>query len=61
MKHLLKLQDLTKEEILEILDLADKLKYEKNFTRTFSFGNCPFIDKLLRAKKMESETEAPDA
>ena len=29
MKHLLKLQDLTKEEILEILDLADKLKYEK--------------------------------
>ena len=29
MKHLLKLGDLTKEEILEILDLADKLKYEK--------------------------------
>ncbi len=29
MKHLLKLGDLSKEEILEILDLADKLKYEK--------------------------------
>ena len=29
MKHFLKLADLTKEEIVEILDLADKLKYEK--------------------------------
>ena len=29
MKHLLKLGDLTKEEIVSILDLADKLKYEK--------------------------------
>ena len=29
MKHLLKLGDLTKDEIIEILDLADKLKYEK--------------------------------
>ena len=29
MKHLLKLGDLTKEEIVNILDLADKLKYEK--------------------------------
>ncbi len=29
MKHLLKLGDLTKDEILKILDLADKLKYEK--------------------------------
>ncbi len=29
MKHLLKLGDLTKEEIVQILDLADKLKYEK--------------------------------
>ncbi len=29
MKHLLKLGDLTKEEIVKILDLADKLKYEK--------------------------------
>ncbi len=29
MKHLLKLSDLSKEEIVEILDLADKLKYEK--------------------------------
>ncbi len=29
MKHLLKLQDLTKEEILEILNLADQLKFEK--------------------------------
>ncbi len=29
MKHLLKLSDLTKEEITEILDLADKLKAEK--------------------------------
>lgn len=29
MKHLLKLADLSKEEIIEILDLADKLKYEK--------------------------------
>lgn len=28
MKHLLKLLDLTKEEILELLDLADQLKYE---------------------------------
>ena len=29
MKHLLKLMDLTGEEILSILDLADQLKYEK--------------------------------
>ncbi len=29
MKHLLKLMDLSKDEILNILDLADKLKYEK--------------------------------
>ena len=29
MKHLLKLGDLTKEEILQILDLADELKYKK--------------------------------
>jgi ornithine carbamoyltransferase len=28
MKHLLKMQDLSKEEILEILNLADQLKYE---------------------------------
>ncbi len=30
MKHLLKLMDLTKEEIVEILNLADQLKYEKH-------------------------------
>ncbi len=29
MKHLLKLEDLTKEEILDILNLADQLKYQK--------------------------------
>ena len=29
MKHLLKLQDLTKEQILDILNLADQLKFEK--------------------------------
>ena len=29
MKHLLKLSDLTSEEIFEILDLADKLKKER--------------------------------
>ena len=29
MKHLLKLSDLTPEEICGILDLADQLKYEK--------------------------------
>lgn len=29
MKHLLKLSDLTSEEIVEILNLADQLKYEK--------------------------------
>ena len=29
MKHLLKLQDLSREEIAGILDLADQLKYEK--------------------------------
>lgn len=29
MKHLLKLQDLNKEEMLEILNLADQLKFEK--------------------------------
>ena len=28
MKHLLKLSDLSKEEITDILDLADRLKYE---------------------------------
>lgn len=30
MKHLLKLQDLTKEDILDILNLADQLKYENH-------------------------------
>ena len=30
MKHLLKLMDLTKEEITDILNLADQLKYEKH-------------------------------
>ncbi len=29
MNHLLKLQDLSAEEIVRILDLADQLKYEK--------------------------------
>lgn len=29
MKHLLKLLDLSKEEILTILNLADQLKYDK--------------------------------
>ena len=29
MKHLLKLLDLSRGEIIEILDLADQLKYEK--------------------------------
>ena len=29
MKHLLKLSDLTKQEIIDILDLADQLKYAK--------------------------------
>ena len=28
MKHLLKLSDLTSQEILDILNLADQLKYE---------------------------------
>lgn len=30
MKHFLKLLDLTTEEILELLDLADQLKLQKN-------------------------------
>ena len=30
MKHLLKLQDLTREEILSILNLADQFKFERN-------------------------------
>ena len=30
MKHLLKLLDLSTEEIIRILDLADQLKYEEN-------------------------------
>lgn len=29
MKHLLKLLDLTKEEIIDLLNLADQLKYEQ--------------------------------
>ena len=29
MKHLLKLMDLSEKEIIEILNLADQLKYEK--------------------------------
>ena len=29
MKHLLKMLDLTSEEVIEILNLADQLKYEK--------------------------------
>ena len=29
MKHLLKLMDLSEKEIVEILNLADQLKYEK--------------------------------
>ncbi|MBQ8403927.1 MAG: ornithine carbamoyltransferase, partial [Clostridia bacterium] len=31
MKHLLKLMDLSYKEILEILNLADQLKYEKKY------------------------------
>ena len=31
MKHLLKLMDLTQKEIIEILNLADQLKYEKKY------------------------------
>ena len=31
MKHLLKLQDWSAQEILEVLDLADQLKYEKKY------------------------------
>ena len=35
MKHLLKLLDLSGEEIIGILDLADQLKYERrNISRT---------------------------
>ena len=30
MKHLLKLLDLSQDEIIGLLDLADQLKYEKN-------------------------------
>ena len=37
MKHLLKMLDLSKEEILSILNLADQLKYEKN-----TGSNMPF-------------------
>ena len=33
MKHLLKLQDLDKNEILDILNLADQLKYENQQNR----------------------------
>ena len=29
MKHLLKLQDLTQKEILELLNIADQLKFER--------------------------------
>ena len=29
MRHLLKLQDLTREDILSILNLADQLKFER--------------------------------
>ena len=38
MKHLLKLMDLTEQEITEILNTADQLKYEKKtgFPTTFS-------------------------
>ncbi len=43
MKHLLKLQDLSREEILSILNLADQLKYERNHGIT---NNC------LKGKKL---------
>lgn len=43
MKHLLKLQDLTREEMLSILNLADQLKYERGH------GN---IIKYLQGKKL---------
>jgi len=43
MKHFLKLQDFTKEEIIELLDLADQLKYERK-------NNIPH--KHLEGKKL---------
>ena len=43
MKHLLKLQDLTREEILSILNLADQLKYERNHG---------IVNESLKGKKL---------
>lgn len=43
MKHFLKLQDCSKEEIIELLDLADQLKYERKY-------NIPH--KHLEGKKL---------
>lgn len=42
MKHLLKLLDLTGEQILDILNLADRLKYEKKYGIEHSYlkGKC---------------------
>lgn len=43
MKHLLKLQDLSRQEIMEILNLADQLKYEKKH----GIVNKPLKNKTL--------------
>lgn len=37
MKHLLKMLDLSKEEILDILNLADQLKYENKNVSSITF------------------------
>lgn len=37
MKHLLKMLDLSKEEILDILNLADQLKYENKMVSSITF------------------------
>jgi len=52
MKHLLKMGDLTKEEILQLLDLADEIKAKRNRGETYK----PLEDKTLGMIFQKSST-----
>ena len=46
MKHLLKMLDLTPEEVIDILNLADQLKYEKKHGICAARRGMPAADRL---------------
>ena len=51
MKHLLKLWDLTGQEIIDILNLADQLKYEQKN------GESPLKESICSSRRKDEEHE----